>query len=148
MTAWKLLTNHAHVLLCVAHEPQIRLREIADAVGITERAAHRIIAELEDDGFIARERRGRRNYYRFFPDAVMRHPNLQHSMLGELTLGELVAPFTEPQTHPNARPAPMNGTTRGPAPGAARLRAVDVRASRRRNPAAASAGGSENVPGP
>jgi len=49
MTDWKFLTNHAHVLLCVVHEPQIRLREIADAVGITERAAHRIIAELEDD---------------------------------------------------------------------------------------------------
>ena len=48
MTEWKFLTNHAHVLLCVAHEPQIRLREIADAVGITERAAHRIIAELEE----------------------------------------------------------------------------------------------------
>ena len=118
MTEWKLLTNHAHVLLCVAHEPQIRLREIADAVGITERAAHRIIAELEDGGFIARERRGRRNHYRFFPDAVMQHPNLQNSLLGELTLGELVAPFTDPETHPSARHGQMNGTTR--------LRAVDA----------------------
>jgi DNA-binding IclR family transcriptional regulator len=98
MTEWKFLTNHAHVLLCVVHEPQIRLREIADAVGITERAAHRIIAELEEGGFIARERRGRRNHYRFFPDAVMGHPNFRNSMLGELTLSELVAPFMEAQT--------------------------------------------------
>ena len=85
MTEWKFLTNHAHVLLCVAHEPQIRLREIAEAVGITERAAHRIIAELEDGGYISRERRGRRNLYRFHSDAVMSHPNIRNSMLGELT---------------------------------------------------------------
>ena len=61
MAEWKFLTNHAHVLLCVAHEPEILLREIADAVGITERAAHRIIAELEEGGYISRERNGRRN---------------------------------------------------------------------------------------
>jgi DNA-binding IclR family transcriptional regulator len=118
MTDWKFLTNHAHVLLCVAHEPQIRLREIADAVGITERAAHRIIAELEEGGYIARERRGRRNHYRFFPDAVMAHPNFQNSMLGDLSLSELVAPFIDPETH-------LRDTARGPANGAARLRAVD-----------------------
>ena len=99
MAEWKFLTNHAHVLLCVAHEPQIRLREIADAVGITERAAHRIIAELEDGGYISRERQGRRNFYSFHPDMVMRHPNLQGSLLGDLTLGELVEPLINPKTH-------------------------------------------------
>jgi DNA-binding MarR family transcriptional regulator len=98
MAEWKFLTNHAHVLLCVAHEPEILLREIADAVGITERAAHRIIAELEEGGYISRERKGRRNFYRFHPDAVMRHPNLQHSLLGELTLRELVEPLINPRT--------------------------------------------------
>ena len=97
MAEWKFLTNHAHVLLCVAHEPEIRLREIADAVGITERAAHRIIAELEGGGYISRRRRGRRNLYLFHPDTVMRHPNLQHSLLGDLTLGELVAPLIDPR---------------------------------------------------
>ncbi len=122
MTEWKFLTNHAHVLLCVAHEPQIRLREIADAVGITERAAHRIIAELEQGGFIARERRDRRNHYLFFPEAVMRHPNFQQSLLAERTLGELMAPFTDPQTHPSAR----SGQMRSPSQGATRLRAVDA----------------------
>ena len=115
MTEWKFLTNHAHVLMCVAHEPQIRLREIADAVGITERAAHRIIAELETGGYISRERRGRRNLYRFHTAAVMEHPNIQKSMLGDLSLSELVAPFIDPGTHANG--LHTNG--------AARLRAVD-----------------------
>ena len=121
MTDWKFLTNHAHVLLCVAHEPQIRLREIAEAVGITERAAHRIIAELEEGGYIARERRGRRNHYRFFSDAVMQHPNFQNSMLGELTLSELVAPFTDPEAHQSwSRPGANGAAQTEP-----RLRAVD-----------------------
>jgi DNA-binding IclR family transcriptional regulator len=127
MTEWKFLTNHAHVLLCVAHEPQIRLREIAEAVGITERAAHRIIAELEEGGFIARERRGRRNHYRFFPEAIMQHPNFQNSMLGDRSLSELVAPFIDPETHTRAVQGQVNGTARAAgASGATRLRAVDA----------------------
>ena len=121
MTEWKFLTNHAHVLLCVAHEPQIRLREIAEAVGITERAAHRIIAELEEGGYISRERRGRRNLYRFHPAAVMSHPNFQNSMLGELSLSELVAPFIDPGTHANGQAPNGNGN------GNTRLHAVDAR---------------------
>jgi predicted transcriptional regulator len=114
MAEWKFLTNHAHVLLCVAHEPEILLREIADAVGITERAAHRIIAELEDGGYISRERKGRRNSYQFHPDKVMDHPNLQHSLLGDLTLGELVVPLIDPRavaTNGKAT-SPANGTSR------------------------------------
>ena len=113
MAEWKFLTNHAHVLLCVAHEPQIRLREIAEAVGITERAAHRIIAELEEGGYITRERKGRRNVYVFHPDAVMRHPNLQNSLLGELTLGELVEPLINPKAVVDWRiGSGVNGTAR------------------------------------
>jgi DNA-binding MarR family transcriptional regulator len=114
MAEWKFLTNHAHVLLCVAHEPQIRLREIAEAVGITERAAHRIIAELEGGGYISRERQGRRNLYRFHPDAMMSHPNLQNSLLHGLSLGELVAPLIDPSialngTWPKSSPNGRNG---------------------------------------
>ena len=114
MAEWKFLTNHAHVLLCVAHEPEILLREIADAVGITERAAHRIIAELEEGGYISRERKGRRNSYQFHPDRVMDHPNLQHSLLGDLTLGELVVPLIDPRAvATNGKSSsPANGTTR------------------------------------
>jgi predicted transcriptional regulator len=60
---WKFLTNHAQVLACIAHDPGVLLREISERVGITERAAHRIVTELAAGGYITRERNGRRNYY-------------------------------------------------------------------------------------
>lgn len=60
---WSFLTNHAGVLLCIANDPSIRLREIGDRIGITERAAHRIVGELADAGYIKRQRNGRRNHY-------------------------------------------------------------------------------------
>ena len=60
---WKFLTNHAQVLACIAHDPGVLLREISERVGITERAAHRIVTELADGGYITRERNGRRNQY-------------------------------------------------------------------------------------
>jgi predicted transcriptional regulator len=60
---WKFLTNHAQVLACIAHDPGVLLREISERVGITERAAHRIVTELADGGYITRERNGRRNHY-------------------------------------------------------------------------------------
>ena len=60
---WKFLTNHAQVLACIAHDPGVLLREISERVGITERAAHRIVTELTDGGYITRERNGRRNQY-------------------------------------------------------------------------------------
>jgi DNA-binding MarR family transcriptional regulator len=62
-TAWSFLTNHAQVLVCIAHDPGIRLRDIGDTVGITERAAHRIVGELATAGYVSRERHGRRNRY-------------------------------------------------------------------------------------
>jgi predicted transcriptional regulator len=60
---WKFLTNHAQVLACIAHDPGVLLREISERAGITERAAHRIVTELSDGGYITRERNGRRNQY-------------------------------------------------------------------------------------
>jgi hypothetical protein len=60
---WAFLTNHARVLICVAQDPEIRLREIGDRIGITERAAQRIVAALVDAGYVRRERTGRRNRY-------------------------------------------------------------------------------------
>lgn len=63
LTAWSFLTNHAQVLVCIAHDPEIRLRDIGDRVGITERAAHRIVGELATAGYVSRERHGRRNRY-------------------------------------------------------------------------------------
>ncbi len=64
---WKFLTNHAQVLACIAHDPGVLLREISERVGITERAAHRIVTELTDGGYITRERDGRRNQYTIQP---------------------------------------------------------------------------------
>jgi DNA-binding IclR family transcriptional regulator len=74
---WTFLTRHAQVLLCIADDPGIRMRDIGDRVGVTERAAHRIVGELADAGYISRERRGRRNHYTVrpeqpLPDAVAR----------------------------------------------------------------------------
>ena len=73
MPQYEFLTNHAQVLLCVAHDPGIRLRDIAQRVGITERSAHRIVSELVDDGYVVRERVGRRNLYRVKPELPLRH---------------------------------------------------------------------------
>jgi predicted transcriptional regulator len=81
---WDFLTNHAHVLLCVAHDPGIRLRDIAAAVGITERAAHRILSQLVGEGYVLRERQGRRNRYQIVAGLPMRHPLVQGREVGEL----------------------------------------------------------------
>ena len=62
-TEWKFLTNYGLALLCIAGDPGVRLRDIADRIGITERAAHRIVAGLVDSGYVARTRTGRRNSY-------------------------------------------------------------------------------------
>ena len=74
---WTFLTNHAQALVCIAHDPDIRLREIGDTVGITERAAHRIVGDLVAAGYLSRERNGRRNRYsinsrRRLPDPLAR----------------------------------------------------------------------------
>ena len=81
---WDFLTNHAHVLLCVAHDPGIRLRDIAAAVGITERAAHRILSQLVEEGYVLRERQGRRTRYQVVAGLPMRHPLVEGREVGEL----------------------------------------------------------------
>jgi predicted transcriptional regulator len=78
------LTNHAHVLMCAAHDPGIRLRDIAAAVGITERAAHKILSELVDEGYVLRERHGRRNRYQVVLELPLRHPLVQEREVGDL----------------------------------------------------------------
>jgi DNA-binding transcriptional ArsR family regulator len=84
--AWSFLTNHAQVLLCIAGDPGIRLREIGDAIGITERAAHRIVAELADAGYISRRREGRRNRY-----TIKSHLPLPEPLAREQKIGDLLA---------------------------------------------------------
>jgi DNA-binding MarR family transcriptional regulator len=88
---WDFLTNHAHVLLCVAHDSGIRLREIAASVGITERGAHRILSQLVEEGYVLRERHGRRNRYKVKPGLPLRHPLVAEREVGEL-LGVLLRP--------------------------------------------------------
>lgn len=70
---WTFLTNHAQVLLCLAETPDIRLRDVAEHVGITERATQRIVAELIDSGYVKAERIGRRNRYTVDRQHAMRH---------------------------------------------------------------------------
>ena len=82
--SWTFLTNHAHVLLAIAAEPEIRIRDIASEVGITERAAHRIVSELEDAGYLQVTKVGRRNEYRVRHDLPLRHPSEQHHQIGKL----------------------------------------------------------------
>ncbi len=84
MPEWTFFTNHAHVLLCVARDPDIRIRDIATAVGITERAAQRIVADLVDAGYLERSREGRRNRYHLHPEQPLRHPVEQDHTVGEI----------------------------------------------------------------
>lgn len=71
---WHFLSNHTQVLLCIAADPRVTLREMGARVGITERAAQRIVADLVESGYVERERQGRRNHYRVNAHAQLRHP--------------------------------------------------------------------------
>ncbi|MBK9180648.1 MAG: helix-turn-helix domain-containing protein [Acidimicrobiales bacterium] len=82
--SWTFLTNHAHVLLCIAEDPGARLRDVATRVGITERAAQSIVADLVATGYLTRERVGRRNHYEIHPARPLRHPIERHHDVGEL----------------------------------------------------------------
>lgn len=84
---WTFLSNHSHVIICLARDPEIRMRDIAAAVGITERAVIRILTELEESGYINKERVGRRNRYSIVADKHLRHPlEEHHSIRGILAL--------------------------------------------------------------
>lgn len=81
---WTFLSNHGHVLVCIVRDPNVRVREIAQAVGITERAVQRILSELEEARVIVRTRQGRRTHYDVNERLPLRHPiEAQHS-IGEL----------------------------------------------------------------
>ena len=81
---WTFLSNHGHVLVCLAGDPEARLRDVAVAVGITERAVQKIVSDLEDAGVVERVREGRRNRYRLFLDQPLRHPIEAHRSIGAL----------------------------------------------------------------
>jgi DNA-binding transcriptional ArsR family regulator len=84
MAEWTFLTNHAHVMVCLRRNPAARVRDVAAAVGITERAAQRILADLEREGYVTREREGRRNRYTLHGDLPLRHPLEGGSRVGDL----------------------------------------------------------------
>lgn len=89
MPTWTFLSNHALALLCVVRTPGMRLRDIAADVGITERAAHRIMSDLVEGGYLTRHRVGRRNFYEVHPEVPLRHELVTDRTLGELLSGLL-----------------------------------------------------------
>jgi hypothetical protein len=88
---WTFLTNHAHVLLSITVDHDARLRDIAEQVGITERAAHRIVADLVEEGYLTTTRVGRRNSYEVHPELRFRHPLLRDHQIASL-VGILESP--------------------------------------------------------
>jgi len=83
-TRWTFLTNHAHVLALLHSDPELILRQVAVEVGITERAVQRIVQDLEEGGFIQREKVGRQNRYHVMTDQSLRHPIEAHRKIGDL----------------------------------------------------------------
>ena len=106
---WTFLTNHAHVLFCLSKDPGIRLRDVADRVGITERAVQRIVTELETAGFITRQRNGRRNSYTVHRHHPLRHPIESHRSVADLLAlilhqGEIVPLSGLPKSESGSEP--------------------------------------------
>lgn len=119
--AWTFLSNHGHVLLCLAGKPAMRLRDVAAQVCITERAVQRIVADLEEVGYLRRRRCGRRNRYEFHGGMHLRHPVEGHRTVGELmefVLGALAAdrPARQRRRAPHCPPAAAPDHTRGKQP--------------------------------
>lgn len=89
-STWTLLSNHGHVLVCLARDPDTRIRDVAVAVGLTERAVQGIISDLVAAGYVDKRRLGRRNHYRVHTEVPLRHPVEQEHQLGDLL--DAVAP--------------------------------------------------------
>jgi len=83
-SSWTYLSNHSHVLICIANDPSARLRDLAERVGITERAVQMIVQDLEQAGVVEKRRTGRRNHYEIHPDHALRHPVEAHRTVREL----------------------------------------------------------------
>jgi len=115
--SWKFVTNHTQVLLSITRDRDVRMRDIAETVGITERAAQRIVSELIDAGYVSRERVGRRNHYVVNPELKMRHPSQRdHEVGGLLELLQL------PRSESPRRQSKTDAPQRHPKPAARRPR--------------------------
>jgi hypothetical protein len=113
MGDWRLLSNHGRVLVFVARQPHARLRDIADATGITERSAHRIVSELVEDGYLVRKHSGRSNHYVVRPDVPIRDP-----LLGDHWVGEILAVLAGTDGWPaRRRTSSARASTRRPSQG-------------------------------
>jgi predicted transcriptional regulator len=83
--SWTFLSNHGHVLVCLARDPEVRMRDVAEAVGITERAVQQIVRDLVDEGYVDKRKSGRRNHYR-----VVGSAHLRHDLEADVSLGSFV----------------------------------------------------------
>ena len=84
MAGWSFLTNHARVLLCIAHDPGIRLRDVASTLDITERTAYGIVTDLTEGGYVVKEKDGRRNRYEIQAHLPLREPITRERTIGEV----------------------------------------------------------------
>jgi len=98
MAEWSFLTNHARVLVCIAHDPGVRLRDIAATLGITERSAFGIVTDLTTAGYIVKEKDGRRNRY-----SIQGHLPLREASGRERTIGEVLGLLVETRTRQRTR---------------------------------------------
>ena len=95
MPEWSFLTSHARALVCIAHDPGVRLRDIATTLGITERSAHGIVTDLAEAGYLVKEKDGRRNRYQIQAHRPLPEPGTQGPAIGEvlaLLLGNTAGP--------------------------------------------------------
>src|SRR5438552_391010 len=105
---WSFLTNHARALVCIAHDPGVRLREIAATLGITERTAFGIVTDLTQAGYVVKEKDGRRNRYR-----VQNHLPLPEAIAREQTIGEVIGLLVDTRARKSAELPHQDGDSRG-----------------------------------
>jgi hypothetical protein len=99
MAKWSFLTTHARALLCIAHDPGVRLREIAVALDITERSAHNIVSELIEVGYVIKDKHGRRNHYE-----IQEQLPLRESFGSKRTIGEILDFLTKASPPADVKP--------------------------------------------
>lgn len=115
MAEWSFLTNHARALVCIAHDPGVRLRDIAAALDITERTAFGIVTDLTDAGYVVKDKDGRRNRYR-----IQDHLPLPEAVGRERTIGDVLRLFIDTGAPEFTRSPDGNAASDGPAPTRAR----------------------------
>jgi DNA-binding transcriptional ArsR family regulator len=115
MAEWSFLTNHARVLVCIADDPGVRLRDIATTLGITERTAFGIVTDLTEAGYVVKDKEGRRNRYR-----IQDHLPLRMAVGRNPTIGEVLGVLIDTAATQSARPPDGNSASRGQAQSRAR----------------------------